>query len=87
MHKPVNYQTYKMIHRMSLNDFNRWCSAFYVNAFEDGAKSVPVTQGPDNVIAQMSDVDLLEVIKSVSGIGEKRAQKIMDAIIAKGVIV
>lgn len=80
--KPVNMATFNKLRKLSLNDFNRWVAEFYRNAFTDGVRSAQSVA--DEVIAELPEDVLLEAVKSVSGIGEKRAAKVVEAIIQKG---
>ena len=81
--KPVNMATFNKLRKLSLNDFNRWVAEFYRNAFTDGVRSAQSVA--DEVIAELPEDVLLEAVKSVSGIGEKRAAKVVEAIIQKGI--
>lgn len=80
--KPVNMATFNKLRKLSLNDFNRWVAEFYRSAFTDGVRSAQSVA--DEVIAELPEDVLLEAVKSVSGIGEKRAAKVVEAIIQKG---
>lgn len=80
--KPVNMATFNKLRKLSLNDFNRWVAEFYRNAFTDGVRSAQSVA--DEVIAELPEDVLLEAVKSVSGIGEKRAAKVVEAILQKG---
>lgn len=80
--KPVNMATFNKLRKLSLNDFNRWVAEFYKNAFADGVRSAQSVA--DEVIAELPEDVLLEAVKSVPGIGEKRAAKVVEAILQKG---
>ena len=83
--KPVNMATFNKLRKLSLNDFNRWVAEFYRSAFTDGVRSAQnVARAKEEVIAELPEDVLLEAVKSVSGIGEKRAAKVVEAILQKG---
>lgn len=83
--KPVNMATFNKLRKLSLNDFNRWVAEFYRNAFTDGVRNAQsVAEAKEEVIAELPEDVLLEAVKSVSGIGEKRAAKVVEAILQKG---
>ena len=72
MKKVVSLKDFEKVKNMSLNDFNRWVITMCNVAYEDGKKDAN-----KNSIEQWQ----LEIaIKSTEGIGEKRAQAIIDNI-------
>lgn len=72
MEKVLDFNTYKHLMKKTYNQVNQWVISLYQTAFSDGIKSV------DKVDVEYDE--LVEVIKSVKGIGEKRAVMIADAI-------
>lgn len=63
-------EDYKRVKKMDRQQFERFCTNLYVQAYEDGKNSVP-------------GIDITEVksaIQNVSGIGKIRMEKIMAAI-------
>lgn len=63
-------EDYKRVKKMDRQQFERFCTNLYMQAYEEGKKSVP-------------GIDITEVksaIQSVSGIGKIRMEKIMAAI-------
>ena len=73
--KPVHFRDYKQIQKMTFNQFNRWVEVLYKSGFEDGLNA-----GQDNVIAEISDDELMEILLSVKGIGRKRAEQVIEKI-------
>lgn len=102
MKKPLNFSTYKLLHKMSFNEFNRWLIEFYMSAYDDGAEecankiqrgeivldnveSETLSLEPEDCVSALSVEDLKSLLLSVNGIGEKRADTIMERILQKGV--
>lgn len=82
MNKPVEFALYKKVSKLSYNDFNRWITNMYTIAFKDGADAASL---PENCEAVLSEDRLMEILLSVKGIGEKRANEILQKILAEGV--
>lgn len=80
MKKALDFSTYKKLHKLSLNDTNRWITALYAQAFEDG-KSELIGE----CSATLTEDRLLEIILSVKGIGKNRAKQVVDKILEEGV--
>lgn len=80
--KPVTFATMKKLHKLSLNDYNRWVSMVYNSGVQDG-----INISEEDVIAEVSEVQLLDIILSVKGVGQKRAAAIVAAILEKGSVV
>lgn len=84
--KIVNQKTFNRIRALSLNDFNRWLAQFYANAFSDGQGALleMAAMNKDSVkrvaTACLTDDELLKAVRSVPGIGEKRARLVLDAV-------
>lgn len=68
--KLINYQDFKRIQRLSLNDFNRWVQSIYKSGFSDGLE-----EG-----GWISDGEIFVILRSEK-IGEERANRIVDKII------
>jgi hypothetical protein len=67
--KPVNYQTFKMIRRMSLNQFNRWVESIYKSGMKDA-----LDQG-----SSFTCNELAAFLQTIPGIGKRTIDKIMKA--------
>ena len=81
MKKPVDFSTYKMVRNLSFNDFNRWVTEIYKCAYEDGAKDNPIE---DECVAALTEDRLMEILLSIRGIGQKRADAVLDSILKEG---
>lgn len=77
--KLISFSTYKKIKGLSLNDFNRWAGSVYKSGFSDG-----VTWSEEDVVSEISEDELLDVLLSVKGIGQKRAEEAVEKILAIG---
>lgn len=80
MKKPLDFRTYQVIRKMSFNDMNRWITSIYSSALQEGINTTN-----DDVVAELTEDRLYEIIKSVKGIGEKRAKEATEKILAEGV--
>ena len=80
MKKPLDFKTYQAIRKMSFNDMNRLIASIYSSALQEGINTTN-----NDVVAELTDDRLYEIIKSVKGIGEKRAREATDKILAEGV--
>lgn len=80
--KPVNFQTYKTVTRMSLNEFNRWVTSIYKTVFADGLEEGE-KEIPDDA-AILSDDELFRKLQEIPGIGERTAAKIVAYIMTEG---
>lgn len=78
--KPVSMREFKRARAMTLNNFNRWLK---YELYEAAVQEAYEIQQRD-VIAEIGEEDLMEAILSVKGIGEKRAEQIVKAIIERG---
>ena len=78
--KPVSMREFKRARAMTLNNFNRWLK---YELYEAAVQEAYEIQQRD-VIAEIGEEDLYESILSVKGIGEKRAEQIVKAIIERG---
>lgn len=67
--KPVNYQTFKMIRRMSLNQFNRWVESIYKSGMKDALSQSPT----------FTYDELAAFLQTVPGIGKRTIDKIVKA--------
>jgi len=91
MRKAVDFSTYKKLTKMSLNDFNRWVESVYRSGFDD---AYHLTQKdlynqmeiePKDLVSACTEDRLMEIILSVKGIGQRRAQEVVDKIMNEGV--
>ena len=78
--KPVSFSQFKRVRAMTLNEFNRWLT---FELYQTAVQEAYEIQQRD-VIAEIGEEDLMEAILSVKGIGEKRAEQIIKAIIERG---
>lgn len=76
MKKQVTFQTFKHLRNMTLRDFNKWLIGVIEASVQTG-----YDEASKDVILEIGEQELFERIMSVSGIGEKRAKKIMEAIV------
>lgn len=74
---------------MSFNDLNRWMISFYAAAYDDGVqdcmKTMKLDIEPEDCEVAIDGQRLYDIISSVKGIGEKRADEIMAKIKEAGV--
>ena len=82
MKKALDFSTYKKLQKLSLNDTNRWINALYAQAYDDGKNENPIL---DECVAAMTEERLLEIILSVKGIGQKRAEQLLSKILEEGI--
>lgn len=80
--KVASFSDYKQVRKMSFNDFNRWVVALYQAAYEDGLNE---QSSSDDVAAILTEDRLREILLSIKGVGEKRVEQIIDAILEEGV--
>ena len=89
MKKPLKFNDYKLLKAMSFNDMNRWLIVFYSAAYADGKESLKddtcLYIEPEDCEVALDGQTLYEIILSVKGIGEKRADEIMAKIKEAGV--
>ena len=95
MIKPLDFNTYKRLRKMSFNDLNRWLRSFWDTAYQTGVDDavdngvVKVDEGepkiPENMTTAISNDDLFDLLLSIKGIGEKRANEILDKLEEFGV--
>ena len=79
--KMLTFQQYKKIRNLSLNEFNRWVVSIYKSGFEDGLKEGE--KEFDECSTYTTD-ELTTFLQTIPGIGQKTAEKIVDAIIDEG---
>lgn len=77
--KPVSFSTYKMLRKLSHNDFNRWVISVYNSGLQDG---INITD--EEVVAELNEDRLLQILLSIKGIGQKRAEEIVEKILEEG---
>lgn len=78
--KPASFSDFKRVQKLSLNDFNRWMTTLYQTAFETGLREGE-SELDEAVI--LDEDKLLQIILSVKGVGQKRAELIVDKILSK----
>ncbi len=83
MKKVIDFSTYKKIRVLSFNDFNRWITEVYKNAYVDG-RNDSATLINEDCVAALTEDRLLEIIMSVKGIGRKRAEEAVAKILQEG---
>ncbi len=74
--KPITFAEMKNIRRKNLNELNRYFMSIYASAKQEGIDSVE-----ENTIAELTEEQLLEILLSVKGIGQKRADEIIKKIL------
>lgn len=81
--KQIDFHTFKNIRRMTLRDFNKWLSDLCSAEFAAGKQKMfdESFGSKADFIAEIITDELYEKILSVKGIGEKRANEIMEAIL------
>lgn len=72
MRKVIDFNSYSRLRKMSFNDLNRWLVEFYANAFSDG-----MDKAEEGIITISAD-DFRQCAESVRGVGEKRADEIIE---------
>ncbi len=83
MIKPLDFNTFKRLKKMSFNDMNRWLKSFYETAHQNGVdeaveNGVVVPEPPEHCTVAIANDDLYDLLLSIKGIGETRANEIMD---------
>lgn len=61
MKKPLNFSTYKLLHKMSFNEFNRWLINFYMSAYDDGAEECAAKIQHGEIVLDDVQSDLLSL--------------------------
>lgn len=77
--KAVNFANLKKIRKMTLNQFNEWLMIIYESGVQDG-----VDQCEEGVISELDEDELMDILLSVKGIGEKRAREAVEKIVGAG---
>lgn len=77
MIKPLNFGNFQAMKRYSYNQMNAWAVSVYQSGFEDGQESMPR-------ILEFDKDTMKEFLLGIDGIGEKIAEKIVNAFIEKG---
>lgn len=80
MKKAVDFNTYKHLQKMSLNAFNRWVTSIYMSGVQDGLKEGEKELDECSVFTAE---ELTSFLQTVPGIGQKTAEKIVNAIVEK----
>ena len=79
MFKPISYKQYKMLRNISHNDFNRFFMSVYTSGGQDA-----VDKMEENIVAEVTEEQLLDIILSVKGVTQETAEQIVDAILTEG---
>lgn len=82
------FNQYKACQKMSKNEFERWLKAFWREAEQQGyqraCEEVPdgsiVINPEDSIVVQWSEDQFRAMLLSVSGVGPKLADKIIDQV-------
>ena len=82
------FNEYDRCRKMSKNEFSRWLTTFFDTAFQEGYKQacsdVPdgsiVIDPNENVVVEWSYEEFKDMLLSVKGIGENKAEAIIDKI-------
>lgn len=78
--KPISFAKFKIVQKMTLNEFNRWlmglCKAMYQDGFKDG-------EAEFDDCAIITEERLMEIILSVKGVGRNRAEQIVNALLSE----
>nr|DAL07505.1 MAG TPA: 5'-3' exonuclease [Caudoviricetes sp.] len=69
----INRKEYERIKRFDHNQMNNYVKSIYMSGFEDGKAAVP------GIDIQY----IVDIVKSVKGVGEKRAAEIVKALETK----
>ena len=84
----IPFNQYKECQKMTKNEFSRWLTTFFDTAFQEGYKQacsdVPdgsiVIDPNENVVVEWSYEEFKDMLLSVKGIGENKAEAIIDKI-------
>ena len=79
MKNVVDFQSYNRIKNLSFSDFNKWAISVFGNAYESGYKDGKA-EAEENCTVSVTEDELMEIILSVKGIGQKRADELMGKI-------
>lgn len=74
--KPITFQNFKQLKKMTLNEINRWALSLYQSGMQDG---IDLTN--EDIVAEISEDTLREILLSVKGIGPKRADEVIEKIL------
>ena len=72
--KPLDFLTYKNLQKMSYNALCRWVISVYTSGYQDGKTAA------DAGLVRLSEDEVRKALRSVPGVGEKRADQIMKAL-------
>lgn len=79
------FSQYKDCQRMTKNEFSRWLATFFDTAYEEGYQQAcsDVPEGsiivtPDQTYLEFEYEEFLGMLMSVKGIGQTKAEAIMD---------
>lgn len=82
--KVCDFGSYKKMMKLSYNEFNRWITSFYDAAYKDALDDLEAEKANEEpeeaIFKELSDEDLLSILLSVKGIGEKRARTAVERI-------
>lgn len=77
--KPVTFSMLKKIQKMTLNQFNIFAQDVYKTGVQDGIDAIE-----NETVAEMDIDDFYNLLLSIKGIGEKRANEIIDKVLNRG---
>lgn len=81
--KVCDFSTYKKITKLTFNEFNIWIKGFYDTVYNDALDRLEAErkeQEGNAIFTELSDEELMNVLLSVKGIGEKRAKTAVERI-------
>lgn len=81
MKKLVDFNNWKQVKKLSLNDFNRWVISIYQSGYKDGQEAEKEKfKELESECTVMMDDDLKDLLLTVPGVGEKRAETIVEKV-------
>jgi len=78
--KPIDFATYKKVHKLSVNGFNHWLMDLCGSIYDDG-----VRYATQDCVASLTEEHLMEILLSVKGIGKNRAEQVVKRILDEGI--
>ncbi len=73
--KNLSFSSYDKIRKYSFNEFNRWVTGLYIDAFREGQNEQ--LKAEHNISFEN---ELPKILLSVKGLGQKRVEAILKAI-------
>lgn len=78
---PQYKQLTKSLSHLSFNDFNRWVNSIYKSGMEDGLEQAVKQYETISKGLILNEDSLYDLLIAVPGVGEKLADKIIDAFV------